>query len=152
VTALRRVASQPTWLVSRAYAWAQGLLADAFAAEGVRGYHFRLLAALDQYGASSQADLGRRTGIDRSDVVVTLDDLVARGWARRRPDPTDGRRNIVTITHRGIATLERLDRVVADVQDTFTAPLAPSERAALVRLLDKLTQREGSPGPNRHRD
>jgi len=152
VTALRRVAGQPTWLVSRAYARAQGLLADAFAAEGVRGYHFRLLAALDQYGASSQADLGRRTGIDRSDVVTTLDDLVARRWARRQPDPTDRRRNIVTITRRGTTALERLDGVIAGVQDTFLARLATLERTALVRLLDKLSYGEGPPDLNPHHD
>ena len=76
MSALRRVAARPTWLLSRANARSQALLADAFGAEGVRGYHFRLLAALDQYGPASQADLGRRTGIDRSDVVATLNDLV----------------------------------------------------------------------------
>ena len=70
MAALRRVEARPTWLLSRANARSQGVLADALSAEGVRGYHFRLLAALDQYGPSSQADLGRRTGIDRSDVIL----------------------------------------------------------------------------------
>ena len=144
MTALRRVAGRPTWLVGQAFTRAQALLAAAFNTEGVRGYHFRVLAALDQFGASSQADLGRRTGIDRSDVVAILDDLVARGWARRRSDATDGRRNVVTITRRGTATLERLDRVVTDVQNTFVAPLTRSERTVLVHLLSKLTEGEES--------
>ena len=74
MSGLRRVAGRPTWLLSRANARAQGLLTDAFADEGVRGYHFRLLAALEQYGPASQAELGRHTGIDRSDVVATLND------------------------------------------------------------------------------
>jgi DNA-binding MarR family transcriptional regulator len=73
--------------LSRANARSQGLLADAFAAEGLRGYHFRLLAALEQYGPASQADLGRHTGIDTSDVVATLNDLVASGLAQRERDP-----------------------------------------------------------------
>ena len=68
-------------MLSRAHARAQAILADAFAAEGLRGYHFRLLAALDQYGPSSQAELGRRTGIDRSDVVAALNELDAAGLA-----------------------------------------------------------------------
>ncbi len=106
--ALERVAGRPTWLLSRANARAQGLLGEALASEGFRGYHFRLLAALDQYGASSQAELGRHTGIDRSDVVATLNDLVAGGLARREPDPVDRRRNIVKITRRGQTTLAHL--------------------------------------------
>lgn len=135
---LDRVAARPTWLLSRAYARAQTLLADAFAREGVRGYHFRLLAALDQYGPSSQADLGRNSGIDRSDVVATVNDLVERGLATRAPDPDDRRRNVVTITKGGRAILERLDSLVGDVQDSFLAPLSASERTTLARLLAKL--------------
>ena len=139
MSGLRRVAGRPTWLLSRANARAQGLLTDAFADEGVRGYHFRLLAALEQYGPASQAELGRHTGIDRSDVVATLNDLVERGLARRDPDHADRRRNVVTITTRGAKALERLDAVLGDVKDAVLAPLTPNERKALVRLLAKLT-------------
>ena len=139
MSALRRVAARPTWLLSRANARAQGLLADAFGAEGVRGYHFRLLAALDQYGPSSQADLGRHTGIDRSDVVAALNELVERGLAERQPDLSDRRRNVISLTRRGADTLERLDAVLDDVQEAVLAPLTSGERTTLVRLLARLT-------------
>jgi MarR family transcriptional regulator, lower aerobic nicotinate degradation pathway regulator len=139
VTALKRVADRPTWLLARANARSHGLLADAFAAEGVRGYHFRLLAALDQFGPASQADLGRHTGIDKSDVVATLNELAATGLVRREPDPEDGRRNIVTMTKRGVSALERLDAVVDGIQNTVLAPLTASEQRTFVRLLSKLT-------------
>ncbi len=145
---LRRVAGRPTWLLSRASARSQALLAEAFAAEGLRGYHFRLLAALDQHGPASQADLGRHTGIDRSDVVATLNDLVANGLARRTPDPADRRRNVVTITKRGAGTLERLDAVLDTVQDALLAPLTPNERKTFVRLLAKLTAIPVGTGPS----
>jgi DNA-binding MarR family transcriptional regulator len=134
----RRLADRPTWLLSRAAARSHGLVRDAFEREGLRGYHFRLLAALDQDGPASQADLGRRTGIDRSDVVATLDDLVARSYARRDPDPVDRRRNVVTLTDDGRAALEHLDGVVTDVQQQVLAPLTAAERATLLRLLRKL--------------
>ena len=136
---LERVAGRPTWLLSRANNRAQTLLAEAFATEGLRGYHFRVLAALDQYGAASQADIGRYTGIDRSDVVATLSDLVERNLAVRRVDEADRRRNIVEITKRGLAALARLDTQLDRVQQAVLAPLTPSERASLVRLLTKLS-------------
>ena len=98
---LERVAGRPTWLLSRADARAQALLAAGFAAEGFRGYHYRLLAALDQYGPSSQADLGRYTGIDRSDVVAALNELADGGFIQRDPDPADRRRNVVSVTRSG---------------------------------------------------
>src|SRR6476661_5143063 len=121
---LERVASRPTWLLSRANLRAQELLGSAFAAEGLRGYHFRLLAALDQYGPSSQADLGRHTGIDRSDVVAALNELVDDDLARREPDPQDGRRNVVTISKRGRTVLDRVDAALDDVQDAVLEPLS----------------------------
>jgi len=138
VTSLRRVAGRPTWLLSRANARAQSILHEAFAAHGVRGYHFRLLAALDEHGPASQADLGRQAGIDRSDVVATLNKLVRDGFAVRAPDPSDGRRNVVTITTEGRALLERLELVVDAVQEALLEPLTARERTLFVRLLRKL--------------
>ncbi|WGX96542.1 MarR family winged helix-turn-helix transcriptional regulator [Nocardioides sp. L-11A] len=139
MTSLQRVAGRPTWALGRAHARAQGLLGEAFAAAGVRGYHYRLLAALAEYGPCSQADLGRATGIDRSDVVAVLDDLVAWRMARRDPDPADRRRNVVTLTRAGERRLVELDRVLDDVQEDVLAPLTAAERRTLLALLAKLS-------------
>jgi MarR family transcriptional regulator, lower aerobic nicotinate degradation pathway regulator len=151
VSPLDRVADRPTWLLSRANARSQTLLAEAFAGEGLRGYDFRVLAALDQYGPSSQADLGRQTGIDRSDIVATVNDLVEGGLVRRARDPDDARRNLITITKRGLRTLERLDTVVDQVQSRVLAGLTPNERTTLVRLLAKLGRGTANPTDSRRR-
>jgi len=135
---LERIAGQPTWLLAQAHARAQRLLHAAFTAAGVRGYHYRLLAALDQHGAVSQADLARHTGIDPKDVVGSLNELVDRGESRRDADPADGRRNLVRITAKGRATLRRLDTVLAGVQADLLAPLDARERETLVALLTRL--------------
>jgi len=135
---LRRVADQPTWLLSQAHARASRILQAAFADAGFRGYQYRLMAALEQYGASSQADLSRRTGIDRKDVVHALNDLEKRGLVSRTPDRADARRNVVALTEAGGAELVRLDGIVAGVQDEVLAPLTVAERRQLRQLLGKL--------------
>ena len=135
---LERVAARPTWLLGRANARAQGLLAAAFAEAGFRGYDYRLLAAMEQFGARSQADLCRLTGIDRKDVATSLDGLAGRGLARRAPDRQDRRRNVVTITGEGRAQLVALDGVLSGVQREVLAPLSESEREILSELLVKL--------------
>ena len=137
-----RVRDRPTWLLSQAAARAHALLTAALAEEGVRGYHLRLLAALEDDGPCSQADLGRATGIDRSDVVAALNELTAWGLARRDPDPTDRRRNLVSITRRGRERLEELDAVLTGVQEAVLAPLSAAERRSLVRLLRTLAPEE----------
>ncbi|MEN3280936.1 MAG: MarR family transcriptional regulator, lower aerobic nicotinate degradation pathway regulator [Solirubrobacteraceae bacterium] len=136
-----RVAQMPTWLISRAYAHSHRLLAEGFASAGVRGYHYRLLAALEEFGPASQAALGRRTSIDRSDVVAALNDLAARGLIERAPDPDDRRRNVVTITPAGAEQLRELDKVLAGVQEKLLAPLSSADRTKLMRLLTRLVER-----------
>ncbi len=130
-----RLRAKTTWLISQVSTRAHRLLTERQAAEGARGYHFRLLAALAEFGPSSQADLGRHAGLDRSDVVAAINELAAQGLVERAADPADRRRNVVTMTPAGAARLERLDTVLDAVQEELLAPLSPAERAELTRLL-----------------
>jgi DNA-binding MarR family transcriptional regulator len=105
----------------------------------MRGYQFRLLAALEEHGAASQADLSRTTGIDTSDVVAAVSQLVSAGYVRRQQDKADRRRNVVSITKPGLVALDRAGRLVDRVQDIVLEPLAEDERRTFLRLLAKLT-------------
>jgi MarR family transcriptional regulator, lower aerobic nicotinate degradation pathway regulator len=135
-----RLMAKPSWLISEVSRLAHPLLTGAFATAGSRGYHYRLLAALAEFGPTSQASLGRRTGMDRSDVAAAVNELVARGLAQRAPDPADRRRNVISITAAGTAHLQRLDELVAGVQDELLAPLSPAERQQLIRLLNRILE------------
>ena len=135
-----RLEARATWRVSRMHARVTRLLGAAFDAhgDGLRSYHYRLLAALEQGGAMSQAELGRRTGIDRSDVTGALGDLEPRGLVLRAADPTHGRRKIVTITPDGVARLGELDAVIDGVQEEFLGPLTPAQRREFLDLAARL--------------
>src|SRR3954454_11612318 len=139
MSTLQRVAGRPTWLLGRANARSQALLADAFAEVGMRGYHFRVLAALEEHGPASQADLSRTTGIDTSDVVAAVNQLVSDGFVRRQPDEVDRRRNVISITKAGLAAVDRVGDAVDRVQDLVMEPLTERERTTFLRLLAKLT-------------
>jgi DNA-binding MarR family transcriptional regulator len=91
-----------------------------------------------EFGPASQATLGRRAGLDRSDVVAALNELAGRGGVESTRDPDDHRRNIVTLTPAGAAQFERLDGLLADVQDELPAPRSPRERDLLTRLLTRV--------------
>lgn len=132
--------AKPTWLISEVSRLAHPLLTGKLATAGSRGYHYRLLAALAEFGPASQASLGRRTGMDRSDVAAAVNELAARGLVQRAPDPADRRRNVISITPAGTAHLQRLDELVADVQDELLAPLSPAERQQLTGLLNRILE------------
>ncbi|WP_454196389.1 MarR family winged helix-turn-helix transcriptional regulator [Nocardia sp. Marseille-Q1738] len=91
-----------------------------------------------EFGPSSQADLGRHTCIDRSDIVAALNDLAERGLVERSPDPGDRRRNVVSITALGADHLEELDRRLDRARDELLAALSGDERRRLVGLLARL--------------
>jgi DNA-binding MarR family transcriptional regulator len=143
-----RLTDKPTWLISQVSTQAHRLLTEKLASAGARGYHYRLLAALQEFGPGSQASLGRRTSMDRSDVVAAINELASRGQVQRAPDPADHRRNVITITPAGTAHLQRLDELLTDVQDELLAPLAPEERTQLTGLLARLLEHhtEGTSG------
>src|SRR5690349_3190768 len=56
---------------------------------------FAVLAALEEYGPLSQAEIGRRLGLDRNDVNGVLGRLDRGHQVERQVDPADRRRNVV---------------------------------------------------------
>lgn len=136
---------KPSWLISRVSAHAHRLLAERLATAGARGYHFRVLATLEEFGPASQASLGRRTGLDRSDIAAAVSELVGQKLAERATDQTDRRRNIITITAEGRAHLQRLNVLLSGAQDELLAPLSSGERKELADMLTRVLDYHASP-------
>jgi MarR family transcriptional regulator, lower aerobic nicotinate degradation pathway regulator len=130
--------SLPTTMVMRAASGARALLMDGLGSCGVAKYHYLVLTALATGGSLSQADLSRLTGIDRSDMVATVNDLAERGAITRDVDPGDRRRNLITMTPDGAALLERLEAAVTGAQERLLAGLDAGDRARLVELLGRV--------------
>jgi MarR family transcriptional regulator, lower aerobic nicotinate degradation pathway regulator len=123
-----RLLNQTAILVGR-------VVSEALTKDGTHRYQFAALATLDAFGAASQAELCRRTDIDRSDMNAVINALEAAGTVTRLPDPDDRRQNIVEMTEKGRARFERLKSGLAKAQDRALAPLAAAERRELLRLL-----------------
>src|SRR5215467_14334372 len=121
---------KPTWLISQISAHAHRLLTERLATARARGYHFRLLAALEEFGPASQASLGRHTEMDRSDVAAAVSELASQHLVRRAT---------------GRAHLARLNTLLADVQDELLAPLSPGERQALAGALTRVLDHHAGP-------
>lgn len=117
---------------------ADRLVSEALGAVGARKWHFAVLVALTEGGPASQADLSRRTGVFRSDMVAVLNELAEQGHVERTPDPDDKRRNVVTVTEAGRRRLGQLDEIVERAQQDLLAPLSAAERATLTELLKRL--------------
>ncbi|MGX4694675.1 MarR family winged helix-turn-helix transcriptional regulator [Streptomyces sp. JNUCC 63] len=145
-----RLRTIPSRLLAGAAVVADRLVSERLAAEGARKWHFAVLVALAEAGAASQAELSRRTGIYRSDMVAVLNELADAECIRREPDPVDRRRNVITLTPTGRRRLKRLDALIADAQRALLAPLTPGQQDELTRLLTVLTEHHHPPHPRPH--
>ncbi|GAB2837090.1 hypothetical protein GCM10022221_40450 [Actinocorallia aurea] len=119
---------------------AERVVGAGLAAADSRKWHYAVLASLREFGPASQADLSRRTGIYRSDMVGLLNELAERGFVERTPDPQDKRRNVISLTAQGGRRLGRLDELQNELQDQVLTPLSPAERELLVELLLRLRE------------
>jgi DNA-binding MarR family transcriptional regulator len=138
----QRLRQLPSWLTAQLARTAERLVGDALAQEGARRQHFTVLASLAEQGAASQAALGRRLWIDRSDLHAILNELERDHLIARVRDEHDRRRNVITLTPDGADTLKLLDTRVQTAQDRLMAPLSAGERRQLIRLLKRLVEHQ----------
>ena len=139
--------SLPSWLLNQTALLANQSVGRRLAEAGAHRYHVSMLAALQESGPTSQAELGRRCGLDRSDVTAAVTDLAERGFVERGPDPLDRRRNTVHLTEAGARRLGELQEAVGEAHEELLAPLDTQERNDLARLLTRvLDGRTGRPG------
>jgi DNA-binding MarR family transcriptional regulator len=139
----QRVVRLPSWLLNQAALHANRMVAEGFAAAGLRRHHFTVLVALDEDRPASQAELGRRLSIDRSDIVAVVNDLEEAGLVVRERDERDRRRNIVRLTAPGAKALDQLEARVAYVQEALLEPLSAKERRDFLRLLMRVVEHHG---------
>ncbi|MFF6787301.1 MarR family transcriptional regulator [Streptomyces sp. NPDC012510] len=139
-----RLSRRASRLLSQLTTRSDRLITEGLARADARKWHYAVLASLQEHGPASQAELSRRSGIHRSDMVGVLNELAERDLVERAPDPDDRRRNIITISTRGRRHLRRLDKVLDDLHDELLAPLSRAERdqfvQSLTRLLDHHTR------------
>ena len=135
----QRLWATPSWLLNQVASRANRLVAEAADRPGMR-LRYAILAGLDEFGPISQAELSRRLGVDRGDLVKALNELEAEGLAARSADPSDRRRNSLQLTPEGETALIGLDALVGSAQTRLLTPLSSDEREQLNSLLKRLLE------------
>ncbi|ADB29898.1 transcriptional regulator, MarR family [Kribbella flavida DSM 17836] len=105
---------------------------------GVTLWQFAALAELADQGPAAQRELAGGLGLDPSDMVRLMDELLAAGFVSRERDPQDRRRYRITLTPLGRRTFTTARGVVRKVEQSTLAPLTVAERAQLHRLAGKV--------------
>ena len=119
------------FLMSRLGPEIRRLRCELLAEVGLSASHYAVLTAIRQFGPMSQKRLSIIVGTDPRNVVTSLDELDDRSLVQRTRDSADRRRQVVSLTKRGQATIASLDHDADAVDDVFFRQLNSAQRAAL---------------------
>jgi DNA-binding MarR family transcriptional regulator len=134
------LAGNLNWLLTQAHYALGTELAAAFDPLGItpRG-HSVLAAAMG--GEFTQKELAELIGLDKTTMVVTLDELEAAELAKRVASPLDRRARVVQVTPSGRAKVKAANQIVKRVQTNVLESLGdPEAGEALLDALSRLVR------------
>lgn len=110
-------------------------LFNAHMPDGLTAQQFAVLARIRETGRLSQNELGRQTAMDQSTINGVVQRLTRRGLLEKRRSETDKRMILLDLTEEGARVVGRALPRARQVTAMTLEPLAPKDRAALLRLL-----------------
>jgi DNA-binding MarR family transcriptional regulator len=129
---------------------------QAAVADLVRGYQFRdrdricchdvsvtqcyALETLVDHGPMRLSALAERLFLDKSTTSRVLNALVRKGYVEQRPDPTDGRATLVSVTRQGQRLCARISADLVEQQKQLLGDLTPELRAGVVQVIQRLAR------------
>ena len=148
-------APQPDTPLRADFGWLLGQVKHAYATEitsaleqiGIspRAYH---VLATAMAGEFTQTDLAQCIGLDKTTMVVTVDELERAGFAERRLSKSDRRARVIAVTPEGERAVAEGEVVVAGIQKDVLASIPKDEREGMLRALTRLVgDRLSTPAP-----
>ena len=110
------------------------------------------MLATARTGEYTQKELAERIGLDKTTMVVTVDELEEKGLAERRPSSTDRRARVISVTKAGERTVAQGQRIIDRIQGDVLETLPSRERKVFLEALGSLVKdRLAQPAPTPRR-
>jgi MarR family transcriptional regulator, transcriptional regulator for hemolysin len=146
----RPLAGDLCWLLSRASHSLTTEVTAALERLGVSPRGYAVLAAAVT-GDHTQTELAHAIGLDKTTMVVTIDELEAAGLAERRPSSEDRRARVIAVTTAGKRKLREAQKVAEQVHADVLHELPARDREVFVDALTRLaTDRLAEPVATAH--
>jgi MarR family transcriptional regulator, transcriptional regulator for hemolysin len=136
------------WLLTQAHFNLVSEVGAALEPLGVsnRGYHVLATARTGEY---TQKELADRIGLDKTTMVVTVDELEQKGLAERKPSSTDRRARVISVTDAGERTVASGQKIIDQIQGDVLRSLPTKERKVFLEALGSLVKdRLAQPAPD----
>jgi DNA-binding MarR family transcriptional regulator len=89
-------------------------------------------------GELTQSQVAEQCALDKTTMVVTMDELERAGLAERRPSSSDRRARIIGVTKAGERLVAEADAIVAGIYGEVLGALPAAQRDAFVAGLGQL--------------
>jgi MarR family transcriptional regulator for hemolysin len=127
------------WLLAQADYGLASAINASLSPLGVSHRTIHVLAtALD--GEYTQKELADLIGLDKTTMVVTIDELEAAGLAERLPSETDRRARVISVTKKGEGKVREGKTVIDRVQNDLLGSLPARERKIFLESLGTLVK------------
>jgi DNA-binding MarR family transcriptional regulator len=117
----------------------------ALQAHGISMWGYLVLTALAEQPVRTQAALAQAISADKSRIIGVLDNLQQRGLISRRPDTSDRRVHLLSLTPAGERLRGSVQAAIRDSEEEVLAAVPPADRDAFLRSLKALYERYRTP-------
>jgi MarR family transcriptional regulator, transcriptional regulator for hemolysin len=131
------LASDLCWLLSRASHSLTTEFTAALEASGISPRQHSVLATA-MTGEVTQTEIARMVGLDKTTMVVAVDELEAAGLAERRSSQADRRARVIAVTKAGERKVREAEAILDRVREDVLSVLPESEREVFLRALGRL--------------
>jgi MarR family transcriptional regulator, transcriptional regulator for hemolysin len=133
------LAENLSWLLTQAHFNLVSEIAVAFEPLGVsnRGYHVLATAKAGEY---TQKELAEKIGLDKTTMVVTVDELERAGLAERIPSSADRRARVISVTKTGERKVRQGQEIVERIQNDVLTSLSSRDRKVFLEALGSLVK------------
>ena len=122
-------------------------LARAIQPLGLAPAQFLVLARLCSGPPATQRDLAQQADVDQATMAGTLSRMERDGLIERRPNPNDGRSQLIAPSERARSLYLSAAAHATEVNDRALAVLSPDERDAFLTLLRRVIAGFGTGTP-----
>jgi DNA-binding MarR family transcriptional regulator len=97
-----------------------------------------VLWLVDDHPDIAQTDLAQRMRMDRATTMAIINRLQARGYVVRGKSPTDGRKQTLNLTAKGLAALAVAKAAIADHEAWLKSRFNSKEIEQLIEMLSRI--------------
>lgn len=134
------LATRAGYLLNRSAGRIRQMTEEALAPLGIIPKHYGLLSIIHANGPSTQQAIGDILKVDRTTMVLLVDDAESKKIVMRGPHPTDRRCHLLSLSEHGKKIFNQAHQRVKKVEEEFFGVLHGEEKNRLMELLGKLFQ------------